>query len=452
MADSIQSLIQGISRSKTILVGKASSCGMFTPDESQTAKLSDVASRFNDMPVHDCENFDIKVGETRSIDPGYHKGCTITGVGHDGVTTNYALQYDIVVDSPEPDATASKMVTLANNGDPNNYYGMGSVFVKPLGPQYIDTSNADISVTKDTESGEYVSPDLLVDKIAYGKDARGNAIKIKGAMPNKSGYHNILCIDDPEIQIPKGYHDGTGYFSIFPESAFVEPSEETQRVEPGDFGVLSYVDVGPIPAKYKDTSDADITRNIVNGIPRSPELLSNVKAYGRGGIVYGSMEKHSNTEYTDVKYAFDIAYDNGDGDSGTMDECVFVIPKGYHDNSTKVAPEAYHITHEPSETSKTYKAENGKVISQVIVYGIPGTYSKISGTTAAADHVLEGQTFFSEVNGHRQMGTGTIPINEKVNTTVNDNITSVKISKGYYREDGYVKFDDSTIIAALQAI
>lgn len=263
MADTIESLIRGIIASKTVLVGKALSCGLFTTNESQTAKLSEAVSRFNDMPVHDCKNFDIKVGETRSIDPGYHKGCTITGVGHDGVTKNYALQYDIVVDSPEPDATASKMVTLAKNGDPNNYYGMGSVFVKPLGPQYINTEDATISIAKDSE-GKDVSSHVLSGEIAYGKDANGNAKKLIGSMPNKTGWSASINKGDQNyrVKIEKGYHDGSKYVSVVAKTLEVEcPTNHdmsTTYPKSGDTDKSFYdkVVIGPLPTRFADISGA----------------------------------------------------------------------------------------------------------------------------------------------------------------------------------------------------
>jgi hypothetical protein len=147
-----------------------------------------------------------------------------------------------------------------------------------------------------------------------------------------------------------------------------------------------------------------------------------------------------------------VPYDNGDGDTGTEDLCSYTIPVGYHDGTTRVAPEAYIINHTNLESAKTYKAEDGKVISQVKVSAIPNEYSNIEGTTAKASDVLRGKTFYSEANGHRTQGSGTITTFSAVSENVNESRKRVKISKGYYEADGYVTFDDSAIIAALKTI
>lgn len=310
MADTIQSLITGISRNKAAIVEKLNSMKMF-PDgtDLNKVKLEDCAGIICNIYFHESDPnkpITVDMGEEFTIVEGYHKNCVIKGGPPDDVTKVYKLQ-EIGVSSPEPDATVAKVVTLVSDGDAANYYGMSKVTIQPLGKHYINASHADIALERDATQGD-VSPDVLSGKVACGchtdSDGTKTAKKVRGSMPNRGAVTGVVDVAHPTFDIEGGYHNGDGSVIADVEELTVDcPTDQSDRTEikskTGKF--LSRVFVKPLHRKYADTTEASIHDSVTTDLTK--HVLKDTKVYARLANGYstpidGAMPNNSGWEYT----------------------------------------------------------------------------------------------------------------------------------------------------------
>lgn len=233
--------------------------------------------------------------------------------------------------------------------------------------------------------------------------------------------------------IPAGFHNGSGTVSgvsgggdyKLQPTKTVTPTKSQQSVTPdsGFYG-LEGVTVLPIPSVYQDTSSVTATAADV--------LTGKVIVLADGTVKAGTMP--DNGAATKALDATTVTY---------------TIPKGYHNGSGKVTITLETKTATPMKSQQKITPTAGKVLSEVVVEAIPDKYQDISGTTAVAAHVLDGDKF---INNSGEQDEGTMPNNGAVSGTVNGiTTTEVSVPAGY-TSGGKVTFDDTKIAEMLDAI
>lgn len=152
-----------------------------------TETLEGCTDAIEEIANHGTVAAEVKEGGSYTIQAGYYKGGTVTGVSGGG---NYELQ------AKEVTPTKSEQSISADEGK----YGLSSVTVKPIPSQYQDVSS--VNATEE----HVLSPDVFVDN-------EGN-IKA-GTMPNNGAVSaTIDGLNTTEYTIPKGYHNGNGKVSL----------------------------------------------------------------------------------------------------------------------------------------------------------------------------------------------------------------------------------------------
>lgn len=233
--------------------------------------------------------------------------------------------------------------------------------------------------------------------------------------------------------IPAGYHNGSGTVSgtsgggnyTLQSKPPVTPTKKQQHITPDDgyFG-LSDVTINAIPDNYQDVSSVDATVADV--------LTGKIIVLADGTVTAGTMP------------------DNGAA-TKTLDATTvtYTIPKGYHNGSGKVTITLEEKPVTPTKETQEVTPTAGKVLGKVTINPIPDKYQDISGTTAVAAHVLDGDKF---INASGEPDEGTMPNNGAVSGTVNGiTTTEVDVPAGY-TSGGKVTFDDTKIIEMLDAI
>ena len=124
-------------------------------------------------------------------------------------------------------------------------------------------------------------------------------------------------------------------------------------------------------------------------------------------------------------------------DNGTVSKALdastgnqeYTVPAGKHSGkgSVKIVLEEKSVT--PSKAAQVVEPTAGKVLSKVSVGAIPDEYQDVSGVTATAPHVLDGDKF---VDAEGTLTDGTMPNNGAVEETIDGlTTTSVVIAAGY---------------------
>lgn len=233
--------------------------------------------------------------------------------------------------------------------------------------------------------------------------------------------------------IPEGWHNGSGTVSgvagggeyLLQPTRTVTPTKTQQNITPDNgFYGLEGVTVLAIPSIYQDASSVTATAADV--------LAGKVIVLADGTVKAGTMP------------------DNG-AVNKTLDAVTvsYTIPAGKHSGTGKVTITLEEKSVTPTKEAQTVTPAEGKVIGKVTVTAIPDKYQDISGTTAVAAHVLDGDKF---VNASGAMDTGTMPNNGAVSGTVNGiTATEVEVPAGY-TSGGTVTFDDTKIAEMLDAI
>lgn len=225
--------------------------------------------------------------------------------------------------------------------------------------------------------------------------------------------------------IPKGYHNGSGTVSGVAgggnynlQSKSVTPTKSQQNVTPdsGYYG-LSDVTVAAIPTNYNDTSPVTAGAADV--------LANKVIVNAAGESVAGTMPNNGAVSKT------------LDATSGNQS---YTVPKGYHNGagSVKIVLETKSAT--PTKSAQNITPTSGKVLSKVTIAKIPDAFQDVTGVTATAAHVLDGDIFV-DVAGNEVEGT--MPNKGAAALTIDGlTQTSVTIPAGYHNGSGKVSLTD----------
>lgn len=153
-----------------------------------TEKLDICAEKVNGIANKGTIAAQVKEGEAYTIEAGYYKGGTVTGVAGGG-------NYDLVTVDPVTPTKNEQVITAGEAG-----YGLSSVTVLPISTQYQDVTDVNVPA-------EYVlSPYVFVDKegtVTPGTMADNGAVSGQIDGLSKTSY-----------TIPKGYHDGNGTVTL----------------------------------------------------------------------------------------------------------------------------------------------------------------------------------------------------------------------------------------------
>ena len=215
---------------------------------------------------------------------------------------------------------------------------------------------------------------------------------------------------------------GGGNYTL--QEKIVTPTKAQQSVsaDSGFYG-LSAVTVNAIPDIYQDVSSVNAT---------AAQVLANaIFVTSDGSVTAGTMPNNGAVEV--VLSIGNETYD---------------VPLGYHngEGTVSIVPETKTAT--PTKSQQNITPTAGKVLSQVTVAPIPAAYQDVSGVTATAPNVLDGDIF---VNAQGEEVEGTMPNNGAVNKTMDGlTTTSVSIPAGY-TSGGQVSLTDA-IETALAAI
>lgn len=214
--------------------------------------------------------------------------------------------------------------------------------------------------------------------------------------------------------VPKGYHDGTGTVkgvsgggSYQLQAKSVIPTKEQQSVtaDQGYYG-LSGVSVAAIPENYQDVSATTAEEGDV--------LANKTFVKADGTTAAGTMPDNGSVSKT------------LDATTGNQE---YTVPAGKHSGNgvVKVSLETKSVT--PSKSAQDVTPTAGKVLSKVSVDAIPAKYQDVSGVTATAPHVLDGDKF---VDAEGTLTEGTMPDNGAISETMDGlTVTSVAIPAGY---------------------
>lgn len=255
--------------------------------DALTAEIAAIVNR-------DAPTIKVKVGETKSIDPGYYKGGTIQ-------TDEEPGDYELTAKT----ATPTKEVQVITPGpkDPEDptkgdYYGLSQVTVEQIPDKYQD-------ITETTaEAGDVLS----------GKDfINAEGVKTTGTMPDNEAAQIVLTPSNREYTIPEGHHDGAGKVSYEPDKKEVTPTKQIQEITPDTGKLLEQVTVGAIPDNYGDVTNADaVAADILAG----KKAVTNVG--GAATEVTGTMVNNGAIASTFNPLAADsftvpVGYHNGEG-------------------------------------------------------------------------------------------------------------------------------------------
>lgn len=283
------------------------------------------------------------------------------------------------------------------------------------------------------ESSRNIIRSKLVELGLVESSAKLDAIAAVVEQIVNRGAVSVQIKEGQTYTIPAGFHNGSGTVSgvsgggdyKLQPTKTATPTKSQQNITPdeGYYG-LEGVTVLPIPAIYQDVSSVTAT---------APDVLTGkVIVLADGTVKAGTMP--DNGAVSKILDATTVSY---------------TIPKGSHNGSGKVTITLEEKSVTPTKSEQTVTPTAGKVLSKVTVAPIPDKFQDISGTTAVAAHVLEGDKF---VNASGAVDTGTMPNNGAVSGTVNGiTTTEVSVPAGY-TSGGKVTFDDTKISEMLDAI
>lgn len=241
-----------------------------------------------------------------------------------------------------------------------------------------------------------------------------DALATKAAAIKNQGAIDASVKEGESYTIPEGYHNGTGTVKGVAgggnyqlQAKTITPTKQQQSAVPdqGYYG-LSGVTVAAIPDNYQDVSSTTAEED---------DVLANkifVKADGSTGT--GSMPDNGTVSKT------------LDASTGNQE---YTVPAGKHSGkgSVKIVLEEKSVA--PSKAAQVVEPTAGKVLSKVSVGAIPDEYQDVSGVTATAPHVLDGDKF---VDAEGTLTDGTMPNNGAVAETIDGlTTTSVVIAAGY---------------------
>lgn len=230
-------------------------------------------------------------------------------------------------------------------------------------------------------------------------------IAFKGAV-------NASVREGETYTIPAGYHNGSGVVAGVAgggnytlQEKSVTPTKKTQSVTPdsGYYG-LSGVTVAAIPEAYQDVSATTAKAGEV--------LTGKVFVLADGTVTTGNMPNNGavtkKLDVSTVKYTITAGYHSGTGE-------------------VSITLEEKSVT--PTKSAQTITPTSGKVLSKVTVDAIPAAYQDVTGVTAKAANVLDGDIF---VDSTGKAVEGTMPNNGSTSASIDGmTTTSVSIPAGY---------------------
>ena len=396
-AMSVATQIERIQTDRDTIRAKAVNLGI----AQENANLDDLASAISNITNCGSVSAEVKEGESYTIPKGYHNGTgTVVGVAGGG---NYKLQSKSIT------PTKKQQAITPDSG----YYGLSDVMVEAIPVAYQDVT----SVTA-------TAADVLTGKTIVTSSGAVTA----GSMANNGAVSKKLDTKTNSYTIPKGYHNGSGAVSIDIEEKSATPATSVQEVTPTTGKVLSKVTVNAIPAQYADTSDATVV---------AENLLDGVIAYGC--IEEGEGEEEKTKKAIKIEGA--MPNNGGVSKSLTTTETSYTVPKGYHDGTGTVSITTEAKTATPTKASQTIAPTTGKVLSSVTVNPISDEYQDVSGVTAVASGVLDGQSF---VTAKGKLTEGTMPNNGGSAHALDTKTTSYTIPVGYHNGEGTVAISVQT--------
>lgn len=263
--------------------------------------------------------------------------------------------------------------------------------------------------TKLVNLGLATSADLI-DDLADAVDGIANR-----------GAPNAEVKEGEQYTIQPGYYSGGsvagvaggGNYNL--QAKTVTPTKQQQAVAPdsGYYG-LSGVTVNAIPDNFNDTSTVTAAAGDV--------LANKTIVNAAGQIVAGTMPNNGKVTQT------------LDATTGKQS---YTIPAGYHNGQGTVSITLEEKEATPTKASQDIVATTGKVISKVTVAAIPDAYQDVTGVTAVAGHVLEGDVF---VNADGEEVNGTMPNRGAVAQTLDATTgkQSYTVPAGYHNGSGTV--------------
>lgn len=235
------------------------------------------------------------------------------------------------------------------------------------------------------------------------------------------GAPNAEVKEGEQYTIQPGYYSGgsvagvSGGGNYNLQAKTVTPTKQQQAVAPdsGYYG-LSGVTVNAIPDNFNDTSTVTAAAGDV--------LANKTIVNAAGQIVAGTMP--NNGKVTQVL----------DATTGKQN---YTIPAGYHNGQGAVSITLEEKEATPTKASQDIVATTGKVISKVTVAAIPDAYQDVTGVTAVAGHVLDGDIF---VNANGEEVEGTMPNRGAVTQTLDATTgkQSYTVPAGYHNGSGTV--------------
>lgn len=246
------------------------------------------------------------------------------------------------------------------------------------------------------------------------------------------GAVSVTVKEGDTYTIPKGYHNGSGTVSAVSgggnynlQSKTATPTKSQQNITPdsGYFG-LSDVTIAAIPEAYQDTSSVTATAGDV--------LTGKVFVTADGTVTPGEMVNNGAVNKT-----LDVT------------TITYTVPKGYHSGTGKVKLVLETKTVTPTKSAQDITPTAGKVLSKVTVEAIPDKYQDVSGVTATAANVLDGDIF---VDAAGVQVEGTMPNKGAVSGSIDGlTTTSYTVPAGYHNGSGKVSLTND-IEDALAAI
>ena len=155
-----------------------------------TEKLDACATKISEIANKGTINLQVQEGATHTIEPGYYKGGSVTGVAGGG---NYGLE------TPDP-VTPRKSQTVVTPSE--GFYGLQSVTVEPIPVQYQDVTAVN------AEAKHVLSPYVIVT--SDGAITPGTMVNHEAVNATMTG----LTEETASYTIPEGYHNGKGKISL----------------------------------------------------------------------------------------------------------------------------------------------------------------------------------------------------------------------------------------------
>lgn len=343
---------------------------------ASTDKLDKLATTVDGITNNGAVDVEVKEGETYTIPKGYHNGSgTVSGVAGGG---NYALQSKTVT----PTKAQQNIVPDAGK------YGLSGVTVEAIPENYQDVTAVDATAA-----------DVLANK----KIVSADGTIVAGTMPNHGAAGTTLTPAMTNYFIAKGYHNGEGMVGVAEENKSVTPTKEEQ-VLTATTKYMKKVTVAPIPDAYQDVTEVDATADKV--------LVGSKFVDAEGNVIEGTMPNIGAFEHTIDCENYSIN-----------------IPKGYHDGEGSIDLIAEEKSATPTKSAQTITPTAGYVLSKVTVAAIPAAYQDVTGVTARAPYVLDGDFFVTDTG---VLVEGSMPNNGDVSASMDGlTQTSVTIPAGY---------------------